>query len=453
MQDVYHSSPAEPSNLHRDSINGARRRRVEQVMKTKWLLFTVAIVGIAGWLVTYFGTSGSAAAPQYLTAAVTRGDVVETVEATGTLEALETVEIGSQVSGSIKSLHADFNSTVKAGQVIARLEPSLFEAQVEQAKSSLLRLQAEVERARVSLEDATLKMQRAQDLWAKQLIARSDLEAADATARQAQAALKSAEAQLAQGEASLNQTQVNLSHTVIRAPIDGIVISRNVNVGQTVAASMSAPVLFVIARDLTRMRVNASIGEADIGRIAAGQPATFSVDAYPGRRFTGTVSQVRLQPTVESNVVSYVTLIDVANKDLRLKPGMTASISVEIARSDDALRVPTSALRFQPEGVEVERPAAASGQAGGRTPRREANHGDGSAQVEHVWVVRDGAPDAVAVEVGISDGTTTAITSTDLHEGSRVITGSPVAQTASMPAAQSPLMPAARGRGARGAGR
>lgn len=423
-------------------------------MRTKWLLITLVAAGIGISSAAYFGTSGSAAAPEYLTAPVTRGDVVDTVEATGTLEALETVEVGSQVSGSIKSLHADFNSSVKAGQVIAQLEPSLFEAQVEQAKSSLLRLQADVERARVTVDDAAIKLQRAQDLWAKQLIARTDLDTADATAKQAQASLKSAEAQLAQGDASLNQSQVNLSHTIIRAPIDGIVISRNVNVGQTVAASMSAPVLFVIARDLTRMRVNASIGEADIGRITTGQTATFGVDAYPGRRFSGKVSQVRLQPTVESNVVSYVTLIDVANKDLRLKPGMTASIGVEIARSDATLKVPAAALRYRPA---TESDAAGSTAAGNRRVR-SATGGDGSSGgsgggTGQVWVLGENGPQAVPVEIGITDGTTTAIASSDLHEGSRVITGAPVAQsTSAAPATTSPLMPAGRGRATRAGG-
>jgi HlyD family secretion protein len=367
---------------------------------------------------------------------VTRGDVVDTVEATGTLEALETVEVGSQVSGTIKSLHADFNSSVKAGQVIARLEPSLFEAQVQQAQSSLLRLEADVERARVTLDDAQVKLRRANELWEKQLIARTDLEAADATMKQAQAALKSAEAQLEQGRASLNQSQVNLSHTVIRAPIDGIVISRNVNVGQTVAASMSAPVLYVIARDLTRMRVNARIGEADIGRIAPGQPATFTVDAYPGATFSGTVSQVRLQPTVESNVVSYVTLIDVANRDLKLKPGMTANIGVEIARSDDTLRVPSSALRYQPASVTSE----------SRTNRQRAGQDEGA----RVWVLGENGPRMVKVQTRVSNATTTAVTSSELSQGTQVITGAPATTAAGTQPTTSPLVPfGGRGRGAR----
>jgi HlyD family secretion protein len=273
-------------------------------MKRTWLLILLGVLGVTVSVAAYYRSGGTAAEPRFLTAPVARGDVVNAIEATGTLEAVETVEVGSQVSGTIKSLQADFNSVVKAGQVIAQLEPSLFEAQVEQARSSLLRLEADLDRAKVALEDADIKLRRARELWDMQLIAKTDLEAAEATFRQAQASIKSADAQLAQGQASLNQNQVNLSHTVIRAPIDGIVISRNVNVGQTVAASMSAPVLFVIAKDLSRMRVNANIDESDIGRIAAGQSALFTVDAYPGERFPGVVSQVRLQPVVESNVAA-----------------------------------------------------------------------------------------------------------------------------------------------------
>jgi HlyD family secretion protein len=318
------------------------------------------------------------------------------------------------VSGTIKSLFADYNSQVRAGQVIAELEPSLFQTQVDQASATVQRLQADVERARVALEDAQLKARRAAELWDRQLIARTDLETAETTARQAEASLKSAQAQVTQGAASLSQAQVNRNHTIIRAPIDGIVISRSVDVGQTVAASMSAPTLFVIAKDLSRMRVNARIDESDIGRVAAGQPVTFKVDAYPGETFSGAVSQVRLEPVTEQNVVSYVTIIDVPNPDLKLKPGMTATVTVEIARADDVLRVPAAALRFRP------------GRDGAR-----------------VWVAgAEGEPRPVAVTPGIADGTTVAVTGADLAEGAAVITGAPAQGSAQAAAAAgSPLIP------------
>ena len=404
-------------------------------MRRPSLLILFTVLAVTAAVAFYYRTSVGADAPRYLTAPVTRGDVVSTIEATGTLEAVETVEVGTQVSGTIKSLHADFNSHVTAGQVVARLEPSLFDAQVEQARASLVRLQADLERAQVTAEDADTKLRRAQELWEKQLVSRADLDAAEATARQAKASIKSAEAQLAQGQATLNQNEVNLSHTIIRAPIDGIVISRNVDVGQTVAASMSAPVLFVIAKDLSRMRVNASIDESDIGRIADAQPVTFTVDAYPGERFTGTVSQVRLEPKVESNVVSYVTIIDVANRDMKLKPGMTANVTVEVARQNSTLRVPTSALRFQP--------ATDATAATGEPARRR-----GGARASQVWVLADGTLHPIPVEPGLSDGTTTAV-SGELDERMRVVTGTVAASNtaATGQTSPSPLVPPLRGRG------
>ena len=242
------------------------------------------------------------------------------------------------------------------------------QAQVDQAAATVTRLEADVERARVTLEDSQLKLKRANELMKAQLIPATDLETAQSTMRQAEASLRSAEAQVTQARGSLNQNRVNLDHSIITAPVDGIVISRNVDVGQTVAASMSAPTLFVIAKDLTRMQVNASIDEADIGKIAQGQHVLFRVDAYPNETFTGTVSQVRLDPVVAQNVVSYVTVIDVPNQALKLKPGMTANVTVEIARADDVLRVPNAALRFRPEGARAGTDASASARASAGAP-------------------------------------------------------------------------------------
>jgi HlyD family secretion protein len=279
---------------------------------------------------------------------VTRGDVVEAVGATGTLEAVTTVQVGTQVSGTIKELHADFNSIVRSGQVIARLDPSLFQTQIEQARANLVRSEAEADRLRVAVDDAQTKLKRAQELSARSLIPQQDLEAAEITLRAAEAQVRSAQAAVTQARASLNQNEVNLQHTVIEAPIDGIVISRSVDVGQTVAASLNAPTLFVIAADLTKMRVNANIDEADVGRIRPGQVVRFRVDAYASEEFDGTVSQVRLQPQVVQNVVTYNTVIDVPNPAFKLKPGMTANVSIEVARRNDVLRIPNAALRFRP---------------------------------------------------------------------------------------------------------
>lgn len=322
------------------------------------------------------------AAPQVMTATVTRGDVTEAVSATGTLEAVTTVQVGTQVSGTIQALYADYNSIVHKGQVIARLDPSLFQTQIDQQRANLSRSEAEVERLRVQVDDARTKLTRARELSRRNLIPATELETAEVNFRAAQAQVLSAQAQVTQSRASLTQSQVNLQHTVIAAPIDGIVISRNVDVGQTVAASMQAPTLFVIAADLTKMKVNANIDEADVGRIRPAQRVMFRVDAYPTSEFDGTVSQVRLQPTTVQNVVTYATVIDVPNNDLRLKPGMTANVQIQIAHRTNVLRVPNMALRFRPTtdmfaafGQEPPPDLARGGRGGAGAPARPASGG------------------------------------------------------------------------------
>src|SRR2546423_10405618 len=283
---------------------------------------------------------------QVQTSPITRGDIVDTVGATGTLEAVTTVQVGSQVSGNISWLGADFNTIVKKGQVIARLDPSLFNAQVEQSKANLAqsranlaKAQSDLERMKVQLTDAQQKYARAQELAERSLLPQTDLDSAKIAVDSAQASLgaqqatvNQATASVSQSQASVNQNQVNLDHTIITAPIDGIVTQRSVDVGQTVAASMQAPTLFILAADLTKMQVNANIDEADVGRIRPGQHVTFRVDAYPSDNFEGTVVQVRLQPAVVQNVTSYGTVIDVPNAQLKLKPGMTANVKIEIAK-------------------------------------------------------------------------------------------------------------------------
>jgi HlyD family secretion protein len=414
----------------------------------KLMLVLAVVAAVTASVAAYYRGNGAGDGPKVATATVTRGAVVETVEATGTLEAVTTVDVGTQVSGTIKALNADYNSQVRKGQVIAQLEPSLFETQVEQARATVQRLQAEVDSAQVHVEDTRVKLTRAQNLAAKGLIPATDLETAQANARQAEASLKAAEAQVVQGRASLRNNDVNLGHTTIKAPIDGIVISRNVDVGQTVAASMSAPTLFVLAQDLRQMQVNARVDESDIGRIEAGQQVRFRVDAHPEDTFTGTVKQVRLEPVIEQNVVSYVTVIDVPNADLKLKPGMTANVTIEIARADDVLRVPNAALRFRPTaevftalGQQAPRedlPASAGGSARGRV--RPA---DAGTQRSGVWMLRDGGLVRVPVKTGVNDGTMTAVTGEGLQEGAQIATAVAV-QPGTVSATQgtgSPLLP------------
>ncbi len=314
----------------------------------KKLLVVIVLVSAGITAYGYLGFNTTEFVPDVSTVTLARGDVVDTVGATGALEAVTTVQVGSQVSGIIEELNADFNSIVRAGDVIARLEPSLFETQVEQGRANLARSEADVERLRVALEDAETQLARSEDLSSRQLISTTELEAAQVAVRSAAAQVKSADASVIQSRASLNQNEVNLGHTVITAPIDGIVIARQVDAGQTVAAGMSAPELFIIAEDLTKMQVIANIDESDVGRIRRGQPVTFTVDAYAAEEFEGTVSQIRLEPVVVQNVVTYATVIDVPNNELKLKPGMTATVTLEIARAESVLRVPNAALRFRP---------------------------------------------------------------------------------------------------------
>src|SRR5437763_152603 len=320
---------------------------------------------------------------QIQTSPVTRGDIIDSVGATGTLQAVTTVQVGSQVSGNIQWLGADFNSIVKKGQVVARLDPSLFEAQLQQARANLnqtranlTKAQSDLERAKVQLTDAQQKYTRAKELAARSLLPQSDLDAAKIAVDSTQASLESqlatvaqAQAAVSQSQASVNQNQVNVDHTTITAPIDGIVTQRSVDVGQTVAASMQAPTLFVIAADLTKMQVNANIDEADVGRIRPGQHVTFRVDAYPSDTFQGTVSQIRLQPVVVQNVTTYLTVVDVPNEQLKLKPGMTANVKVEVSRANDVLRVANAAVRFRPSidvFAALNQPVPPEALAGGR---------------------------------------------------------------------------------------
>jgi len=286
--------------------------------------------------------------PTVNTLQISRGTIVDGVRATGTLQAVTTVTVGTQVSGIVQDLPTDFNDIVKRGQVIARLDPSILETQVETAKANLVNANANLERQKVTLDDAKQKLSRARELNARQLTTKVDLENAELAVKTAEAQLKSTESSIVQAEAAVNKAQVDLGHTIITAPIDGIVIKRSVDKGQTVNAGMSAPELFIIAADLTKMQVNANIDETDVGRMRPGQAVSFTVDAYPTDTFLGSVKQVRLNPTTVQNVVTYSTVIDVPNPELKLKPGMTASVTIEIARRENALRVPSAAIRFRP---------------------------------------------------------------------------------------------------------
>src|SRR3954469_25004762 len=309
------------------------------------IVFLLAVVGSAGgWYYMRKNTKE----PEVRTAQGPRGDVVQAVEATGTLEAVTTVQVGTQVGGIIEELYADFNDIVKKGQVIARLDPTILDTQIEQQKANVTRSQADLDRLKVTLADAQQKLDRAKALSAKNLLPATELETAQVNVQSTLAQIKSSEAALVQAQSQLHSAEVNREHTVITAPIDGIIIQRAVERGQTVNAGMNAPLLFILAADLTKMQVNANIDEADVGTMRPGQRVTFRVDAFPNETFVGTVQQVRLQPTTVQNVVTYQTVIDVPNQQYKLKPGMTANVTIEVARKSNVLRLPAAATRFRP---------------------------------------------------------------------------------------------------------
>lgn len=362
--------------------------------------------------------------PKYRTARADKGTVTQTVTATGSLSAVTTVAVGSQVSGIIARLHADFNQQVKKGDLLAELDPTPFLARVDQNQAGLVK-------AEVELRNAGIGLRRQKALKEQGLAAEADYD-------QAQANTDSARAAVAQARASLEQAQTDLRNSKIVAPIDGVVVARQYDVGQTVAASFQAPTLFTIAQDLTKMQVAADVAESDIGGIKAGQPVGFNVDAYPDRDFRGRVSQIRLNATVNQNVVTYPVIVEVANPDLLLRPTMTANVTVEIASIRDVLRVPNSALRFKPE--EKESPASAeerAAQTGADTGavaaarqfgRTGGGAGGGRSAMRPQTVYGPpadpkGDPKPVAIRTGISDGRYTQVVSGDLKDGDAVIIG------------------------------
>jgi len=492
----------------------------------------LAVLAIAGFY--FWGRSSSA--PQYLTARIERGSLRNTVTATGTVQAVTTVQVGSQASGTISALYADFNSHVKQGQVIAQLDPSVSKAQVEQARANVQQARANLQQAissvagsRAGVTDARAKAQAAQsvvqnnqsgvssaranvDVLKAQLddakaflnqqdsllksgvIAQRDYDLANtayqsalakynqgqaqlnqavltqqssassgvaqsqaqvqqsqAQVQTSQAQVQQAQAQVQQAEAALQLAQVNLAHTTITSPIDGVVVSRDVNVGQTVAASLSAPTLFTIAKDLTQMQVIANIDQADIGLVEQAKSVKFSVDAFPGKDFDGKIEQMRLNPQNVQNVVTYNVVIDVDNPDQKLKPGMTANLTITIDERNNVLKVPNAALRFMPTDASGQRLGRGDGSgngAGGGGQRRQQAQQTGDAgsnqngqqqgqrnfappsapvlagQTRIVWVLgQDGKPQSRRITVGLTDGMSTEVVDGNLQEGELAITG------------------------------
>lgn len=510
--------------------------------KKKLLLgggFMAAIV-FAG---LYFWSDDSST-PQYMTARIERGNLRNTVTATGALQAVTTVQVGSQASGTISALYVDFNSVVKKGQVVAQLDPATAKAQVDQARANLEQSRASLAQARAAVvnaragitdaqarslaarstvqnnqagvtgaeanvavlkaqqDDAMSLLKQQESLLKAGVIAQRDYDVAttayktaearynqavaqlnqaklseqssasagiaqgQAAVEQSQAQVKQAEAQVQQtaaqvqqAQAALSMAEVNLSHTTITSPIDGVVVSRDVNVGQTVAASLSAPTLFTIANDLTQMQVIANIDQADIGLVEQAKSVKFSVDAFPGKEFDGQIEQMRLNPVNVQNVVTYNVVIDVNNPEQKLKPGMTANLTITIDERNNVLKVPNSALRFTPQDANRQRGtgAAAGAGAGGQGQGRRRQQADGAGQnnggqsnfapasapvlpgqTRIVWVMgQDGKPDRRRITVGLSDGSTTEVVSGELNEGDLVITGQQITG-ANRPASSTP---------------
>lgn len=463
----------------------------------KVLLVTVAAVAVAvGGSWTVLRGHGDT---QYRSVSLDKGDIAYSVSATGSPNAVVTVQVGSQVSGNILELDADYNTRVKKGQLVARIDPQEFQARVTQASASLdvakaavvngravvERAQADlastkagvadaaasVLKAKVAVQDAKNKLDRAvllrqsgviadqdkdtaqaaydtavameQAAEAQQTAAQQKVRSAEADIEVARTQLATAGAQVKQTTAALQQAQLDLNHTYITAPVDGTVVARHVDVGQTVAASLQAPTLFEIAQDLTKMQVDTNVSEADVGRVRVGQPATFTVDAYPGEVFRGQVTQIRQAPINVQNVVTYDVVIGVANTDLKLFPGMTANVKILVDRHADVLRVPNAALRFRPVGSEKQRAAAGSAGPSSRSVGRR-----GAANMSTLWVpAGNGKPKPVVVQTGLSDGVYTEITGGALKPGDQVI----VAEAGTTAAAPAPVSPAAPG-GRRGMG-
>jgi HlyD family secretion protein len=396
--------------------------------RRRWYtLGAILVLVAAGAGVWRWRASAGKPGPQLETAQIERGRIVAKVTATGTLSAIVTVQVGSQVSGRIQALFADFNSAVKKGQLIARIDPQLFQASVEQARANFVAAQANLAKSKAQALDARRQYARSKALAEQKLIAQADLDTSEANASVADAQVNASGGAVEQARAALHSAEVNLAYTSIVSPTNGVVISRNVDVGQTVAASLQAPTLFVIAEDLSKMQVDTSVAESDVGRLQPAMDVSFTVDAYPSEIFRGRVRQIRNAPQTVQNVVTYDAVIDVANQELKLRPGMTANVTFVYAEKDDVLRVPNAGLRFRPPADMLASPSPARGAAPRqgapeRGDRNDAASAAGTPDQRTIWIVRAGVPVSVRIRTGISDGTLTEIAEGAVQAGDQVVT-------------------------------
>ncbi|MDD5306128.1 MAG: efflux RND transporter periplasmic adaptor subunit [Deltaproteobacteria bacterium] len=384
----------------------------------RWLVPLVAALGlgIAGWR---FLPRSSESKVRYETAKIERGGITAKVTASGALSALVTVQVGSQVSGRIDSIRVDFGSRVKKDDVIATIDPRFFTAALAQGRANLASAQANLEKARVQAEDAKRQFDRATALAGLKLVAQAESETNEAAFEAAKAQVRVATASVEQARAALVQAEINLAYTTISSPIDGVVVSRNIDVGQTVAASFQSPTLFTIAQDLSKMQVDTSVSEADVGKVRASMKVTFLVDAYPERKFEGVVRQVRDAATTVQGVVTYDAVIDVDNADLALKPGMTANVTFVYAERADVLRIPNAALRFRPDPDQLR---IASGDTGRGEPAKKKAREEREPGERMVWILVDNRPVTRKVHVGLTDGTWTELLGGEVKDGQALVT-------------------------------
>jgi HlyD family secretion protein len=377
-------------------------------MKRYLVAGAVAVVILAAGVALFLKSPPK---PSYRMGKVERGAILSTVTATGTFNAVITVQVGTQVSGTIQKLFVDYNSVVEKGQPIAQIDPSIFTSQVQQSGGSYQSALANLAKARATLADAKRTMERNRQLVSDGVVSQADFDGAETRFRETGAAVRAAQASVQQTLGAYRQAQTNLRYATIKSPVDGIVVSRNVDVGQTVAASFQTPTLFTIAQDLTKMQINTSVDEADIGKIQVGQPVAFSVDAYPETEFRGVVAQVRNAPIITQNVVTYDVIVTVDNEELKLKPGMTANVAIEVMRKENVMKIPGAALRFKPRD-----PRGDSGaRKAGSTDRPSGPEG------QQVYMLRDRKPVPVPVKTGVSDDAFVELVSGNLREGQALI--------------------------------
>jgi HlyD family secretion protein len=440
-------------------------------MKKKTIIGLIAVLAVALVVFFVFIKKGKADQPEYRTEVLAKGNVEAVVTTSGTINPIDIVEVGSQVSGKISKLYADFNTQVKAGQLMAELDRDIQNAKVESNEANYQSSLAALEQAKVNLENAKKKNERTLDLFQRNLVSFEEKETAEANFVSARVAVQQREASVAQAKSTLNQSKVDLSYTTIRSPIDGTVIDRPVNAGQTVAASMNAPVLFKVASDLTKMKVQCSVDEADIGRVKEGQKVRFTVDAFQGETFNGVIMQVRYAAVTTQNVVTYTTIVDAPNPDLKLRPGMTATVTIITGEANGVLKIPNSSMRFtpslpkeelekllatlRPQGQRNGQPGAAPGQEGAAGQRPSGTQAEGQRQGGQrqfdmtqltpeqlqrfqqmraaggarrqggtVWVLDElNQLKPYMVRTGLTDNTYSEVTRSELKEGMKIIVG------------------------------